>query len=142
MRSISAAGGVVQTKDGRILMILRNGVWDLPKGKIESGEAVEEAALREVEEETGLEELTLLSSLGTTIHHYELDGETVEKTTWWYLMGLEAGVDPDSLALHPQQEEGITAVAWKEMQEARQLAGYDNLIQVLDNLSGVPTKDH
>lgn len=138
MRSIRAAGGVIQAKDGRVLMILRNGVWDLPKGKIESGETIEEAALREVGEETGLEGLNLLQSLGTTMHRYELDGETIEKSTWWYLMGLEAGVDPDSLCLRPQLEEGITAVAWKEMQEARQLAGYENLVQVLENVLKLP----
>lgn len=131
---IKAAGGVVQAGDGRVLMILRNGVWDLPKGKIESGESVEEAAIREVEEETGLRGLSIRQSLGTTKHSYILNGKLIEKTTWWFLMSLDTDLDPEALFLSPQIEEGITHIAWEEVKQAKMLAGFENLKMVLDRV--------
>ena len=134
MKTIQAAGGVVKTSDGQVLMIFRNGVWDLPKGKVEFGESVEVAAIREVEEETGLHGVKIERSLGTTVHTYKLDDEPVEKTTWWYLMGLESQTDPYSLSLRPQLEEGITDISWKSVEQACKVAGYENLITILNRL--------
>lgn len=106
---IEAAGGVVSNKDGEILFIHRIGRWDLPKGKIEKGESLEQAALREIEEETGLKELILEEFLNNTFHIYtERNGEKILKTTYWFKMNYVGNDMPI-----PQTEEGITAVSWK-----------------------------
>ena len=54
-----AGGGLVYNNKNQVLFILRNGKWDLPKGGIEKGEAIEDTALREVEEETGVNGLMI-----------------------------------------------------------------------------------
>lgn len=104
---IGAAGGVVQKPDGSILMIKRNGVWDLPKGKIDPGEQPEQTALREVEEECGISPLQLGSLITITYHTYSMGGGDVLKRTYWYEM--EYNADGETI---PQQEEGITEVVW------------------------------
>jgi ADP-ribose pyrophosphatase YjhB (NUDIX family) len=71
MKMIEAAGGIVINKDEEILFIYRLGKWDLPKGKLEPNEKLDEAALREVEEETGLKELVLENFVNTTFHIYK-----------------------------------------------------------------------
>ena len=106
---IEAAGGVVKNQNGEILFIYRIGKWDLPKGKIEKGESLEQAALREVEEETGLKELILEEFLNNTFHIYtERNGEKILKTTYWFKMTYVGNSQPI-----PQKEEGISEVSWK-----------------------------
>ena len=84
-RVIEAAGGIVNNKNGDILFIHRMGKWDLPKGKIEKGESLEQAAVREIEEETGLKELVIEKFLNNTFHIYtERNGEKILKTTYWF----------------------------------------------------------
>ena len=81
---VEAAGGVVENKNKEILFIYRIGKWDLPKGKIEKDESLENAAIREIEEETGLSELILEEFLNNTFHIYkERNGEKILKTTYW-----------------------------------------------------------
>lgn len=104
---VEAAGGVVLNKENEVLFIHRNGYWDLPKGKVEEGEQIEIAAIREVEEECGIENHVLESKLATTYHTYEMFGEKCIKPTYWYLMHYEG-----SQSLVPQIEEGITKVEW------------------------------
>ena len=112
-RVIEAAGGVVSNKKGEILFIHRIGRWDLPKGKIEKGESLEQAALREIEEETGLKELILEEFINNTFHLYtERNGEKILKTTYWFRMSYVGNETPK-----PQAEEGITAVSWKNKEE-------------------------
>ena len=112
-RVIEAAGGVVSNKNGEILFIHRIGRWDLPKGKIEKGESLEQAALREIEEETGLKELILEEFINNTFHLYtERNGEKILKTTYWLRMNYVGNKTPT-----PQTEEGITAVSWKNKDE-------------------------
>ena len=112
-RVIEAAGGVVSNKKGEILFIHRIGRWDLPKGKIEKGESLEQAALREIEEETGLKELILEEFINNTFHLYtERNGEKILKTTYWFRMNYVGNETPK-----PQTEEGITAVSWKNKEE-------------------------
>lgn len=115
-RWIEAAGGVVLNSHHQKLMIHRNGLWDLPKGKVEQGEAVEEAALREVEEECGIAGLTLGEKLPNTYHTYPHKGKTVLKCTHWYRM------TGDAETLTPQAEEGIDKVAWMARPEAEKAA--------------------
>ena len=106
---IEAAGGLVKNKNNELLFIRRMGKWDLPKGKIEKGESLEQAALREVEEETGLKELILEEFLNNTFHIYtERNGEKILKTTYWFKMTYVGNSQP-----MPQKEEGISEVSFK-----------------------------
>ena len=111
-RVIEAAGGIVKNQKDEILFIRRLGKWDLPKGKIEKDESLEQAALREVEEETSLKELILEEFLNSTFHIYtERNGDKVLKITYWFNMkyvGTETPV--------PQIEEGISEVSWKNQE--------------------------
>lgn len=111
-RVIEAAGGIVKNKKGEILFIYRIGKWDLPKGKIEKGESLEQAAVREIEEETGLKELILEEFINHTFHLYtERNGEKILKTTYWFRLNYVGSAQPI-----PQIEEGITQATWKDMQ--------------------------
>lgn len=99
-----AAGGIVYYKDS-LVVIDRNGLPDLPKGHLEKGEEEAVAALREVEEETGLHKITLLDKAGESFHCYQLEKHWILKRTAWYNMLLDDDFEPQ-----PQREEGITAV--------------------------------
>ncbi|MEG2160099.1 MAG: NUDIX domain-containing protein, partial [Chryseobacterium sp.] len=108
-RIIEAAGGIVNKTNGDILFIRRLGKWDLPKGKMEKGESREESAIREIEEETNLQNVELRDFINTTYHIYiERNGDRVLKHTHWFEMFFD-GEDTSK----PQLEEGITEVAWK-----------------------------
>lgn len=131
MRLITAAGGVVLRKpndENEILLIYRNGQWDLPKGKCELGETIEACARREVAEEVGIPEPEILRSLGTTQHEYVQSGEHILKTTHWYLMETE------SVQFKPQLEELIEEVAWVHLDKAILQVGFENLRKVLFRL--------
>jgi 8-oxo-dGTP pyrophosphatase MutT (NUDIX family) len=104
---IYAAGGLVLNPSKSILLIFRKGKWDLPKGKLDEGESLDQCALREVKEETGLQHLRLIEPLVVTYHTYDEDGKHILKETHWYLM--HAGRDQQ---LKPQHEEQITAIEW------------------------------
>ena len=106
MRWVRAAGGIVTAPDGTMLLIQRNGRWDLAKGKVEPGETLLQAALREVSEETGINPVPDKFSILKTYHIFNLYGGWHLKQTSWFPMTAEKfeGI--------PQQEEGITAIAW------------------------------
>jgi 8-oxo-dGTP pyrophosphatase MutT (NUDIX family) len=104
---IHAAGGLVTNDAKQILFMIRRGKWDLPKGKMESGEIPEKTALREIEEETGLSELTLVRPLTQTFHLYEENGTWMLKTSHWFLVRAK-----NSSILKPQLEEDITELHW------------------------------
>lgn len=103
-RQAPAAGGVVIV-DNKFVAIERNGIPDLPKGHIEKGESPEEAALREVEEETGITDLEIIKELPATWHCYLLNDQWTIKKTSWYLMKTASGMKNV-----PQTEEGISKV--------------------------------
>ena len=103
-RQAPAAGGVVMI-DNQFVAIERNGIPDLPKGHIEKGETPEAAAVREVEEETGITDLTIIRELPATWHCYLLNGIWTIKKTCWYLMTTSSG-----MRNVPQTEEGISKV--------------------------------
>jgi len=104
---IEAGGGVVLNSLGEFLVIQRNGIWYLPKGKLEKGEDFETAALREVEEETGLKGLKLIQPLISTYHTYIMADQKILKQTLWYEMRY-SGTENPSL----QATEGITDSRW------------------------------
>ena len=103
-RQAPAAGGVVVI-DNQFVAIERHGIPDLPKGHIEKGETPEVAALREVEEETGIKNLEIIKELPSTWHCYLLDNQWTIKKTSWFLMRTKSGMKNE-----PQTEEGISKV--------------------------------
>ena len=105
---IDAAGGIVRNRKEEYLFIKRFGIWDLPKGKLYKLESVEDGALREVTEETGLTNLTITKQLPSTYHIYtDRKGREILKETYWF----EMMCNEDQL-LVPQLEEDITEVKW------------------------------
>lgn len=102
---VHAAGGVVE-KDGKILMILRNDLWDIPKGKLEKKEKKHEGAVREVEEETGVK-VKLEEKICSTWHTYIRNKKYVLKKTTWYRMTCL-----DDSKMKPQKEENIQKTVW------------------------------
>jgi 8-oxo-dGTP pyrophosphatase MutT (NUDIX family) len=104
---IEAAGGIIQNDKKELLMIFRLGKWDLPKGKLEKGEKLEECAVREVEEETGVKNITLNEKAGETYHAYNAFGKHFLKISHWYYMSCDAKQE-----LVPQTEEDITEIKW------------------------------
>ena len=130
---VHAAGGVV-IRDDKILFIFRNGKWDLPKGKLDKDELAEEAALREVEEETGITPGGIDLRLPSTFHIYKSPypdslGEWVFKNTYWFQMYFNG----NHQAI-PQQEEGITEVAWIDRNNLAEAFSntYENLKQIIN----------
>ena len=103
-----AAGGVVTNKEGKVLFIYRNNKWDLPKGKLDKGETIEECALREVEEETGVQNLKIENFLATTYHIFKSSGKYRLKEVHWYAMKTNY-----KGPLVGQKSEGIEKVKWK-----------------------------
>ena len=104
---IKAAGGLVLNENKEILMIFRRGSWDLPKGKLDDGESLEQCAIREVEEETGAKNVKLLSPLSITYHTYHEGARFILKESHWYTMAV-AGEQK----LIPQTEEDIQEIKW------------------------------
>ncbi len=104
---IKAAGGLVRNSNGEFLIILRNGIWDLPKGKAEKNESSEETAVREVREECGIEFPVLDEFLTKTFHAYKQNGKAILKETDWYNMKVNGKVKTT-----PQKKENITEIKW------------------------------
>jgi len=113
---VKAAGGLVVNEENKILMIFRRGKWDLPKGKLDKGETLEQCAVREVEEETGLRNITFESLLLTTYHTYHEGSKFVLKESYWYNMKVSGKQN-----LTPQTEEDISAIKWATLTEAEEL---------------------
>jgi 8-oxo-dGTP pyrophosphatase MutT (NUDIX family) len=104
---IKAGGGLVKNEAGAMLLMLRRNIWDLPKGKLDDGESIEQCAVREVEEETGLRNVILGKPLLITYHTYDESGKHFLKETHWYHMRA-----PGNQPIIPQKEEQITEIKW------------------------------
>jgi len=109
---VEAAGGIVE-KDGKLLMIYRRKMWDIPKGKLDKGETIEECAVREVEEETGVK-VKIDQKIEAVWHTYVTRKKYILKKTHWYAMHC---VNDKKLA--PQKGEGIKKVEWMDMDQIR-----------------------
>ena len=105
---VVAAGGVVTNRAGKVLFIYRNDKWDLPKGKLDKGETLEQCALREVEEETGVQGLKIENILKTTYHVFKRNGTYKLKEVHWFAMKTSYKGE-----LIGQLDEGIVKVKWK-----------------------------
>jgi 8-oxo-dGTP pyrophosphatase MutT (NUDIX family) len=121
---VKAGGGLVKNAKGEILFIFRNGKWDLPKGGTEKNETMEQTAMREVEEETGVNGLSIVEKLQKTYHVFKRNGRYKLKITTWYEMnstfeGIAEG----------QEEEGIEKVVWVNPKEIPELLenSYENI---------------
>ncbi len=154
-KKINAAGGVLFRRNGalnhanslgiphdiEVVLIERNGLWDIPKGKVEKKEGIAAAAVREVEEEIGVNALLLTHFITTTEHTYHQKAKEYFKTTYWYGMVLPVYMNTSN---HPsfvskdeftaQLEEGITRVEWVPLDEAISRVAFDNLKAVLCTL--------
>jgi 8-oxo-dGTP pyrophosphatase MutT (NUDIX family) len=108
---VEAAGGVVKNNSGQYLFIFRRGKWDLPKGKMDDGESVVETAMREVNEECGLDNLKILSPLINTYHFYPEKKNNILKRTYWFLMST------DDTEVQIEREEGIENFVWLEKEK-------------------------
>ncbi|MBK9177013.1 MAG: NUDIX domain-containing protein [Flavobacteriales bacterium] len=126
---VLAAGGAVTDERGRLLVIKRWGKWDLPKGKVDEGEEIEAAALREVNEECGLRTLRITEPMPSTWHTYARKGRAHLKCTHWFFM-RGSSAEP----LVPQHEEDIEEVKWVERAEVEAIAraSYPSLRVVFD----------
>ena len=109
---LPAGGGLVYTPQHTVLLIFRRGKWDLPKGKLDEGETMEECALREVQEETGLQNVGIQKPLTITWHTYQQDGQLILKESHWYLMQT-----PSEENLTPQLDEDIEVCKWVSIHE-------------------------
>lgn len=125
---VEAAGGYVENKHGNLLVMFRRGSWDMPKGKIDDGETPEGAAVREVQEETGLKEVRLGDFLCLTWHTYKLKDKRVLKKTHWFRMQT-----PDFQTV-PQTEEDIEEILWVDAADwlASDPDVYPNIREVIE----------
>jgi 8-oxo-dGTP pyrophosphatase MutT (NUDIX family) len=128
-----AGGGVVYNNEGKILFILRNGKWDLPKGGTEKNENMESTAMREVEEETGVNKLKINRKLPKTYHIFKRNGKYRLKITTWFEMSTNFEGE-----LNGQVEEGIEQVVWMDKKQIKQAMenSYEN-IKLLIHEAGI-----
>lgn len=125
---IKAGGGLVQNEKNEVLMIFRRGFWDLPKGKLDEGETIEECAVREVREETGLKDVELRNPLIITYHSYHLGTHHMLKESHWYGMKSDS-----SQKLVGQSEEDIEKIKWVKPGDLPEYAKstYPSILDVL-----------
>jgi 8-oxo-dGTP pyrophosphatase MutT (NUDIX family) len=125
---VQAGGGLVENEKGEIMLIFRKGKWDLPKGKLDKGESLEECAIREVQEETGLRQVKILSPITTTYHTYHEGARFILKESYWYKMKTTGGQK-----LVPQTAEGIEAIRWVKPADLKKYYNecYPSVVDVL-----------
>ncbi|WP_297332999.1 NUDIX domain-containing protein [Flavobacterium sp.] len=121
---VKAGGGLVYNDRGEVLFIFRNGKWDLPKGGTEKGEDMEQTAMREVEEETGVKNLKIVKKLQKTYHIFKRNGQYKLKVTYWYEMKTSY-----TGKLLGQADEGIEKVVWLKPDDIKEVLtnSYENI---------------
>lgn len=139
-REETSAGGIVFRRDGErtFFLLIRDSYrnWGFPKGHLEEGEAPEDAAMREVLEETGIGGLAIRAPIDTIDWNFRFRGRTIHKVCHFFLMETE------QRRTAPQGEEGITACRWASFDQAVKMVAYDNARTILERaqrmLTGVP----
>ena len=121
---VEAAGGLVYNNKKEILFIYRNSKWDLPKGGLNKGESYEDAAIREVEEETGVKDLEIRNFITKTYHVFKRNDTFKLKITYWYEMYTEYKGE-----LVPQLNEDIKKAKWKNFEKSQKALNdsYENV---------------
>ena len=119
-----AGGGLVYNKEGHVLFIFRNGKWDLPKGGMEKNEKITATAIREVEEETGVSDLSISCDLQKTYHVFKRNGKYKLKITQWYEM--QSTFEGPTI---PQAKEGIEKAVWLNPEQIKEALNnsYENI---------------
>ncbi len=124
-----SAGGIVFRRDGErtLYLLIRDSYrnWGFPKGHLEAGEEPAEAALREVGEETGLEDLEMRAPIETIDWEFRFRGKRIHKTCHFFL------IETPARRTTPLRSEGITACRWASFEQAQEMIGYDNARAVL-----------
>tara|TARA_B100000963_G_scaffold165202_1_gene143452 strand:+ start:9305 stop:9901 length:597 start_codon:yes stop_codon:yes gene_type:complete len=130
IKVIFASGGIVSNENRQILFIYRRGKWDLPKGKAEKGETIRETAIREVMEETGIQNLKIEKYFSNTFHIVRNKGKYFLKETSWFLMSSNFHGK-----LKPQIQEGIKSVKWKTIDDVKKIKKktYNNISIILND---------
>ena len=134
--NINAAGGLIKNNEGLFLFMKRRGKWDLPKGKLNKKESFQNAAVREVREECGLDDIRIVTPLLSTYHTYQINGQRVLKKTMWFEMTYSGKTDPI-----PESEEDITEIRWFKSSDVNEITEntyhsvmdvmrYTNLVQL------------
>jgi mutator protein MutT len=130
-KKIIAAGGLVINEKNELLLMFRRGKWDLPKGKVDEGEKLETAAVREVQEETGISKLELGNLIGITHHEYfeKKLNEDVMKETHWFAMRADRNEN-----FIPQTEEDIENIIWADEAELKECLKntYPNIKEIIE----------
>jgi 8-oxo-dGTP pyrophosphatase MutT (NUDIX family) len=126
----TSAGGVVYRLEGGnpLFLLIRDSYqnWGFPKGHVEAGEQAEDAALREVREETGIDDVALRGELETIDWYFRFRGRLIHKVCHFYLM------ETKSAQTLPQAAEGITACTWVDFLAATEAISYANARSVLE----------
>ena len=127
---IYASGGLVYNNDS-LLMIFRNGKWDLPKGKKDLNESDESCAIREVQEECGVDDITIIRFLQNSYHTYSINSKQILKITSWFLMNSNY-----QQKLIPQISEGISKASWVKKNEISDKLknSYNNIADLLSEI--------
>ena len=114
-----------------ILFIYKNGHWDLPKGKIDNNDSIEDTALREVQEECGLKNLSISSPLEPTYYLFKDNDNTILKKTDWFVMS-----SAEDGPLQGDSKEGITDVRWmtKSEWEKEINNSYPSVVNILSSI--------
>jgi 8-oxo-dGTP pyrophosphatase MutT (NUDIX family) len=125
---IEAAGGIVQRKES-FLVIKRKGLWDIPKGKIDKGESAEDACVREIMEECGIDGHIITAPLVNTYHTMKWNGKRALKKTFWYMLSYDG-----KKATTPETKEDITEAKWMKRDEMLAIRGntFGSINDVLD----------
>ena len=123
VKEYTAGGVVFRIKEGQLEFLLLQDVkgrWSIPKGHVESGETLEQTAIREIGEETGRMNIKIIDKLDKIHFFYRMNGKLIFMTTFVFLM---ESIDLDE-TLMPEKSEGIVDVSWFDEQAALRAIEY------------------